>query len=380
MRNVPIRGQNRIRRRDCRRSILIWGLLWIAAAQIAFIAFLEYFNPSFLDPKYGCRMLALRLRREAQHNRTLLVTLGSSRTEQGFRPSLLANDSDADSPLFYNLGRGGSSPLLYLLTLRRLLADGIHPDGLLVEIFPPALVEDEQNAVIYKPTLRDWPLLRRYSVSGRTWGLWLQDRLLLWYKYRSGFLAALSPRLLPSQARWGEHLWNYRGGEWRSIGEYVSPQERRRLTDDAKHRYAHSLRHFRIATEADRALRELLALCHSQRIGVVLFLMPEAEEFRAWYPPKARRILSDYLMQLRREYDAPLIDARCWIEASEFSDSHHLLKHGAETFTRRFAGEVLTYSPRLVGGLGRTPASRGLCIPTHGGRHDAKRTITGRQK
>jgi hypothetical protein len=298
--------------------------------------YLECYNPSFLDPKYGCRMLALRSRRETQKDRPLLLALGSSRTEQGFRPSLLPDDG----PLFYNLGRGGSSPLLYLLTLRRLLADGVRTDVLLVEIFPPALVEDEESAVIYKPTLRDGPLLRRYSVSWRTWAFWLQDRLLFWYKYRSGFLAALSPRLLPAQARWGENLWDYGGGEWRSIGEYVSPQERRRLTDDARRRYAHSLRHFRIAADADRALRELLETCRSQRIAVVLFLMPEASAFRAWYPPKARRRLSDYLAKLRREYDAPTIDARRWIEESEFSDSHHLLEHGAETFTRRFAAEV----------------------------------------
>ena len=267
----------------------------------------------------------------------LLLVLGSSRAEQGFRPSLLGN-----GPLFYNLARGGSSPLLYLVTLRRLLADGIRPDGLLVEIFPPALVEDEEGAVIYKPTLRDLPLLRRYPISGRTWAFWLQDRLLLWYKYRSGFLAWAAPQWLPPQARWGEHLWDSQGGEWRVIGDYVSPQERRRLTDDAHHRYAHSLNQFRIAADADRALRELLDICRIQRISVVLFLMPEAREFRAWYPPEALHRMSDYLAALRQECGVPLIDARCWIEDSEFSDGHHLLSRGAASFTRRFAGEVLS--------------------------------------
>lgn len=339
-------------RSSCWRSVLIWGIAWIVLGQASVIVFFEWQHPEFLDPKYGCRMLALRDLRQEHKDRTLLVTFGSSRAEQGFRPSLLA----PSGPLFYNLARGGSSPLLYLLTLRRLLADGIHPDVLLVEIFPPALSEDGDGAIIYKPTLRDLPLLRRYPISRRTWAFWLQDRLLLWYKYRSGFLAWAAPAWLPPQARWGEHLWDYQGGEWRIIGRGLSPLERRRLTDDAHHRYAHALSHFRVAPAADRALRELLEMCRRQRIGVVLFLMPEAREFRGWYPPEALRRLSDYLAALRDEYGAPVIDARSWIDESEFSDGHHLLSRGAAAFTRRFAAEVQsTLNQETVACQRRTP-------------------------
>jgi hypothetical protein len=321
-------------------------LAWITVGQASVVAFLEWRHPEFLDPKYGCRLLALRALREEQENRTLLLVLGSSRAEQGFRPSLLAQTGETAGPLFYNMARGGSSPLLYLLTLRRLLADGVRPDGLLVEIFPPALVENEDSALIYKPTLRDWPLLRRYSVGGRTWAFWLQDRLLLWYKYRSGFLEWAAPRWLLPEARWGENLWDYQGGEWRVLGNKVSSQERRRLTDDARQRYAPSLEHFRISADADRALRELLDTCRVQNIAVVLFLMPESSEFRRWYPPEARHRLSDYLAVLHRQYDTPLVDARCWIEDWDFADGHHLLSWGATAFTRRFAHEALSILDR----------------------------------
>ncbi len=328
------------RRRRIRpwRWIVAWGLLWIVAVQGFVVLYLECFHSEFLDPKYGCRMLALRERCRERSARPLLVALGSSRTEQGFRPSRL----QSSGPMFYNLARGGSSPLLYLVTLRRLLADGVRPDGLLVEVFPPALVEGEESAIVYKPTLRDWPLLRRYPFQTRTWTAWLQDRLLLWYKYRSGFLASLAPELLPAQARWGEHLWDYRGGEWRSVGERISIQERRRLIVDARRRYARSLNHFRIDADADRALRELLDTCRAQDIAVVLFLMPESDEFRAWYPPEARRRLSAYLAALQNEYGLASIDARDWFDKGEFSDGHHLLKRSAVTFTHRFAREVVS--------------------------------------
>lgn len=325
-------------------SVLTWGLIWTAAGQASVVAFLEWRHPEFLDPKYGCRMRALRSRQQEMQAHPLFLVLGSSRAEQGFRPSLLAKAGEEPvpaKPLFYNMARGGSSPLLYLLTLHRLLRDGIRPDVLLLEIFPPALVEDEASAVIYKPTLRDLPVLRRYPISGRTWTFWLQDRLLLWYKYRSGFLAWAAPRLLPPQARWGEHLWDYRGGEWRIVGDSVSAPERRRLLDDARRRYSASLQHFRIAADADRALRELLDTCRSQHIAVELFLMPESSTFRSWYPPEALGRLSEYLATLRRDYDVRLIDARRWIGDWEFSDGHHLLSRGAATFTRRFADAIM---------------------------------------
>lgn len=322
------------------RSVLVWGLLWLVGVQLATVAFLEWHHPEFFDPKYGCRVLALRAERTRDPGRMLLVALGSSRAEQGFRPSLFAASTDENSPFFYNLARGGSSPLMYLLTLRRLLADGIRPDVLLVEIFPPALVEDEGGVTIVKPTLRDWPVLRRYPVSGRTWVCWLRDRLMLWHKYRSGLLASVAPACLSPHARWGDHLWDYRGGEWRFIGDGVAPPERRRLTEDARRRYFRALQNFHIATSANRALRELLELCRDQHIGVVLFLMPESSEFRGWYSTLALHRLSDFLAALRRDYGTPLLDARHWIGDGEFSDGHHLLRRGAAAFTVWFAAEV----------------------------------------
>jgi hypothetical protein len=269
------------------------------------------------------------------------VTLGSSRAEQGFRPGLLAAAPDENGPVVFNLARGGSSPLLHLLTLRRLLADGARPDCVLLEIFPPSLVEDEAGAVLPKTTLRDFPLLWRYPVSWETYAYFLRDRALLWHSYRSDFLADYGPAGLSPEGRGRKHLWDGRGGEWREVGEGVTPRERRELTADARRRYFRKLQNFRVAGGADRALRSLLDLCRAQGIGVVLFLMPEASEFRGWYPPTAEVRLSEYLAGLRREYDTPLIDARRWMPDDDFWDSHHLLRGGAAAFTRRFDTEAL---------------------------------------
>ena len=40
--------------------------------------------------------------------------------------------------------------------------------------------------------------------------------------------------------------------------------------------------------DMDRALEELLAVCRREQIAAVLVTMPEATDFRGWYPPPAR--------------------------------------------------------------------------------------------
>jgi hypothetical protein len=241
----------------------------------------------------------------------------------------------------FNLARGGSSPLENLLTLQRLLADGVRPDWVLLEIFPPYLAGDRSGMAMVKATLRDLPLLGRYRVSWRTYAYSVRDRVLLWSKYRSGILAVCAPAWLSASSCRPDSLWDARGGEWLSIGEGVTPQENRALTADAHYRYYRKLQNFSITSIADRALRELLDRCRVQGIGVLLFMMPEASQFRNWYAPPARERLSAYLAALQREYGISLVDARCWIPDDCFYDGHHLLKQGASAFTQRFGTEIL---------------------------------------
>lgn len=323
------------------RAVLAWGVGWFVLVQALAIGLLEWKRPELYDPKYGCRLLGLRARLADEPGKTLLLILGTSRAEQGFRPGLLPAWPGGTGPVVFNLARGGSSPLLNLLTLRRLLADGIHPDRLLLEIFPPSLVQEQAGATIFKMSLRDLPVLRRYAVNRKSWAYFLRDRLGLWYRYRSSLLACQAPAWLSSPARWGERWWDLRGGEWLEISEDVTAPERLRETADARRRYFHKLQQFAIAADADRALHALLDLCREQGIGVVLFLMPEASEFRSWYPPPARARLAAYLAALQREYGTPVIDARHWIPDRDFWDSHHLLRPGAAAFTQRFGAEVI---------------------------------------
>jgi hypothetical protein len=329
-------------RRHTARQTLAWGAAWFVLLHLALVGFLEWKHPEFLDPKYGCRLTQLRTRLRHAPGHRLVVALGTSRAEQGFRPGLLTRLRGEGGPVVFNLARGGSSPLLHLVTLQRLLADGARPDGVLLEFFPPSLVEPEAGVTLPKTALRDFPVLCRYPVSRETYADFLRDRALLWHTYRSSLLAHWAPAGLLPRGRWVERLWDPWGGEWQALSEGVTPQQRRDLTADARRRYFRKLQDFRIAAGADRALRALLVLCCEQGIGVVLFLMPESSEFRSWYPPLAQERLSAYLASLRRDHGASLIDARCWFPDDDFWDGHHLLRDGAAAFTQRIAAETLS--------------------------------------
>jgi hypothetical protein len=341
--------------KHCRaRRTLLCFAFGFPAAQLACAAILEWQKPEFYDPKYGCRLNNLRAEISSEPGRKITIILGSSRSEQGFRPSLLqrdwcvddgksvsvsAKDRGSRPVLFYNLARGSSSPLLHLLTLKRLLADGIRPDWLFLEIFPPSLAESGAEVTLAKTAARDFVFLAGHPVSWETYIYYLRDRFALWSRYRSGLLARLDSESLCPGSRW-DSLWNQGTGEWRIIGETISEGDFRHGIADARRRYWRQLRELKITSDADRATRALLQLCQDHDIKVLLFLMPEGSEFRRWYTRASQKNLERYLKAICSEYHSPLIDARTWIADEDFWDGHHLLLHGAVAFMARFDAEA----------------------------------------
>ncbi len=105
--------------------------------------------------------------------------------------------------------------------------------------------------------------------------------------------------------------------------------------------------HFHLGGPACDALRELLDDSRRDGVKTALVVAPEGPEFRGWYPPKTWRTIRVWLERLSREYDAPLVNAREWIDEDDFMDSHHLLKAGAARFTERLGRECIV--PMLRG-------------------------------
>jgi hypothetical protein len=318
------------------------ALLWAACVFLALQVSLAVVHESslfFRDPEDGARLALLR--RCNRRANPLVLALGTSRTANGLRTE---TPSAATQPLWFNYGITGSNLPEQSLRLRRLLAEGIRPRLVCVELLPAHLARRTEGASGKADRLgwRELRRLPRYGFSKQSGYVhWGRARAVPWYSDRAVLLSRWLPWLLPDDFRLNR-FWegvNERG--WRAYGrERVSAAEYRLGLEEARHRYQAVLTAFHIEPGPDRALRDLLGLCRRERIEVVLYLMPESSAFGEWYTPETQVLLDGYLQGLHKEYGVRLIDARAWLGDDAFADGHHLLPEGAGAFTARFVREV----------------------------------------
>jgi hypothetical protein len=55
------------------------------------------------------------------------------------------------------------------------------------------------------------------------------------------------------------------------------------------------------------------------------------------FPRNVQKRIDEFL----RGRGVPVIDARDWLDAGDFTDGHHQLRRGAEKFSKRLALEVI---------------------------------------
>lgn len=333
---------------------VVWCLAIVFASQVLFLLGTEGWQPRLGDPEYGRKLARLRARRAERPDAPMLVALGSSRVALGFRAGLLreSRSSSAGAPLVFNLGIMRCHPVGELLYLRRLLADGVQPDGVLLEIYPPWLslqaaeIDDQADVARLRwPELR---VLRTYAACpDRLERNWLKTRLSPWASYRFLLMNQMFPTWLESGRRLD---LNWRGLDdwgWVSVDHFSGH------LDAAAHARALSLIKEGCAGMAslqtsglvERAYRSILDLCRERRIAVALLLMPEGSTFRSWYSAASLQEIDRSVRTWASEYGASVIDARLWCADSDFLEDVHLTHGGAVVFTRRLDLEGL---PRLI--------------------------------
>jgi hypothetical protein len=275
----------------------------------------------------------------------------------GFRPEILSRcrTPGGDKVVVFNFGMTSAGPVQELLCLRRLLAAGLRPKWVFVEVFAPFLNQEagQGNRTwlgIDELSWVDLPVLRRYCE--RPWlmyGRWLWSRAAAGSSYRLGLMKQHLPKWLPASLQFDVWLGITAYGWVPFAHDTVSAADYRRGLERARVEYYRLLHDFLLRDSPTRALRELLELCRREDIGVGLFLMPEGSEFRSWYPPAVEEMVSRYLAGLSKEYGVPVVDARRWMPDANFFDGHHLLPRGATAFTKRFERAAL--EPFLLGKL-----------------------------
>lgn len=331
------------------RRSLGWGVFGFAAIQLSLAIGIEFWLPQLRDPLYGDKLHRLRERVAASdHTQPLVVMLGSSRTVHAFDAARLEQvaRSRHRPVVAYNFGVPGAGPLTQLVNLRRLLADGVRPDLLLVEVFPPMLTR-HLWAINFRqfPPERLWrhelKLVERYlRMVGRPARLgppWCAAWCAPAYSHRFAVQRLVWPSLLPNDGC--EHLLaKFDAGGWNRLDRAAIPPERQASAlGHAKQEYGELLADYQLGGPACAALEELLEVCHQERITAVLVVMPEGPTFQSWYRPGVWPGVAAYIQGLGRRFSAPVIDAHDWMGDEQFVDSHHLLAPGAEAFSARLA-------------------------------------------
>jgi len=326
------------RRRAARRAVL-WTLVTVGSLQLGLSVALERLKPEWRDPEYGLR---LRDFQATPRPEKLVAILGSSRTQMGLNPAAFDLPAGVGA---YNFAQSGSGPVQELLTLRRLLAAGVRPDFLLVEVLPPALSTRSPVNRVTASERYDWRDLGYLAPYGESLPTgWLRSRLSPWSASRSVLVsrAGLGFLLPPSSRR--DFLWKQtRPGGWMPyFFESVDDDRREEGLRKAHDEYAGCLGELRIDPVARKAYAELLELAAIHRIGVKFFVMPESPRFRCWASPATRDTVTAYLGELARASGQPVADLSAWgLPESDFADGHHLLRHAAEATSKRLAREHL---------------------------------------
>jgi hypothetical protein len=343
-------------RRRCALAALAGMLSLIVAAQAGLSAWLEAGPPRLRDPEYGSRLARLRQRRAEQPERPLVLVLGSSRVAMGVRPAPFDDPPAPGRPRLFNFALVGAGPVMELMCLHRLLADGVRPDRLLVEIWPPYLYEEFDKHELARLDVNrlnraDVELLAPYSPDPADLRRgWRDARLAPWSAHRFTLLNRVAPSCVPWMKR-NDYAWRQLDNfGWLPAPEEVPDPAARRLSLSKHYEfYGPIFRDYKISPVADRALRELLWLARRVEVPVSLLYLPEATEFRGWYSLTMWAAVTDYLGRLCREQAVPLIDAREWAEDRYVPDGFHLSPEGARRFTARLWAEVLAPGPASAG-------------------------------
>jgi hypothetical protein len=332
-------------------TALLWGCVCFLGGELLLTAAMAHWRPDLGDPEYGSKLAALEKRLvEQPAGRPLLLVLGSSRAAMGIRPDVLPT---SEGPLWFNFALVGSGPVMELSCLRRLLADGVHPDAVLVECWPPFWHQEEGYAEEkrWHPIRMGWSdlaLLCAYSAQPDELSrCWWQAHTMPAFFNRLTLMSRFAPAWLPFQ--------NRMDGNWTGLDEWgwlECPTRARdadsycKRLEQAHGYYAPIFEQFRISAVTERAQRELLELCRRERIAVTLMLLPEGSAFRDWYPPEVRARSEAHLDRLCRDYGVRRIDARDWAPDDALLDGFHLMPDGAAAFTARLAEAVRCHADR----------------------------------
>jgi hypothetical protein len=316
-------------------------------------------DPLYLDKFATLRaQSAFRPGPPAEQKPLTVVFVGSSRT-------LIAMDAGAVGPALsadlgrpveaFNFGTAGAGPVTCAVYLRRLLADGVKPDAVVIEVLPALLaaqIDPPESKWLSVIRLRpeELSVVRGYGFPAPTPAAHgCRGWLLPWHEYRmplvDRYARPLSLLPFPMGARQKNDEFGFE--RWRE----VSPADRAKMLERTRRQYAEYLDGYEPGGCGVAAVRDALSVCRVANVKAALLLAPESSEFRGWYPEPGRSRIAPLLTELARDAGgAAFFDARDWLADDLLGDGHHLTGTGADVFTARLTRDAL--APWLAAGPG----------------------------
>lgn len=321
------------RRREA-RSALFTGAVAFVVASTGLAVALEATRPEWRDPEFGHRLVLLK-----HETRPLVIVIGTSRTQNAIAPAEMDFPNAVGAPRVFNFGQSAATPLKELLTLHRLLDAGVRPTAVVVELFPPALAvnatdEAELRARATRLSARDIQHLEPYSADlKQIRKSWFSARVAPWSAQRQVLMSHGAPSWQPWQQRIDFQWTSVERDGFQPVTE-VREETRQSLTAAAHREWADAFIGFHPGDSSVRAVREIATVCRANAIPVAFFIPPISPAFRAKFAPGVLARAEAYLLTLSTELGVPVFPAMVDMNEDEFMDGHHMLKHGAQRYSR----------------------------------------------
>ncbi|MBA4191940.1 MAG: hypothetical protein C0467_28505 [Planctomycetaceae bacterium] len=340
----------RLRKRSARRT-LAWGVIAFVAACAALAVTLDSARIEWRDPEFGHRLNQIRALQAKSPDRPLLLFVGTSRTQMAISPSAMGFPDEPGSPQPYNLGYRGGLPGAAVLNVFRLMDAGQIPAAVFVEFCGGALMADikaDRWPVTFPGRYSYSDLSRLREVGTRADGTIYASTIRAmwalagapWYKCRFTLMGHWLPDWVPANGRQNRESetmddYGFQPPYWVPV-----PQENLRpLRESVRVGMAKSkeLHRSQIAPSVDIAYEALIRRCRSLGVPVVFFTAPDSPTFRSWYTPEALAASNAYASQLVQKYGVTIFPDPNHLEEEDFADGFHMLKHGAERYSRWLA-------------------------------------------
>jgi len=331
----------------------MWSAVLTLLALNVGLGVYAYMHPNFRDPVFDLKARAMEKHFDQPGDPFRVIVLGSSRAAAAVEPAVLETTltSEIGRPVAaFNMAMQGDGPIGQLIHLRRILASGVKPDVVVVELLPSTFLFGDRPydfSVLRPERLRydEIDVVVKYGYpEAATRKEWREATLNPWFGTRFQLLARVQRLWLPTGVVTYQKDAGKLGG-WNPWAAYP-PHLYRQRVNEVKQTYEPQLQALKFSGPQMAALDGLLAECKTANVRVAVVIPPEGSEFRSWYPDRVVEELKALTDRLRMTHGVLIVDARQWLPDEAFADSHHVIRQWAKPYTERLVREVIVPAKR----------------------------------